>query len=1156
MELSLKQKAENSYQNLYDLISTQFYNNVDKVLKYRAFLEDLLTFIISTYPNFDKTDLNSKISFLKKNNILNKEHAFYAHNIRKTGNKAAHRLNFVISNIEEKACLYCLLNVFKYLTKEPIPQNIFDYYSPYIEDIKYYLNNLELELKKSSKDTYSFYGIIEEINIPKNIDEVNHFTIKVDTDDFDYVDVKIWDNVNYKGMGSNLTLLSKILRVGDKLYFDNLLKYNDIPNTFFTTFDTLVVLNPDYLLEVTELSNYRIDNDFAYKNRLDKYELYFVDNFFYTTPNYNLFIGNVVNQILDDYIIAIKTSNVYNFDKTFEKVCKNKALDLIYLLGTQGRFNTTEKVKYYTLAKEHEANIIGVVNKYKDFDISIEPTFISDKYGLHGRLDLLIKYNDFQMDIVELKSGKRKRAIEPSHAAQTICYDLLIKSAFEKRFGDNYILYSNDTVENGNLTNGITAEKEVMALDNFSDEKIDNTNFELKKLRNVNIQKLLLTRNFIVRYELELSQGNFDIFKELEKINKDNKIPWYLKNKVDEVLNLINSLNGVSKDYFWGFLRFIYKELVIAKIGCNEYSHYHKGFSSLWNDSLQEKEDKHLALTRLKIKNIDEDFNVVFSWEHLKDVDFDVELTPFREGDYVIIYPMYENYKIDPLSNQLLKAEVKEISDINITVKLFTKLTSQQFLRDFSYWCIESYNSDMNIKVMLKSLYAFMRGDDRVRELVLCKRRPEFDNAIKIKNDRLDEYQILNVEKAVNAKDYYLIQGPPGSGKTSGVLVEIVKNLLEHDEKDIYIIAYTNRAVDEIIGNLIKNNIECLKIGDFDGDNGWKFLVNNHSLEDVYYKFKKTRVIVSTVLKLQFYPHLLKVKQFGTLIVDEATQILEPMIVGLLSYFDKWILIGDENQLPAVTEQSTSAKCNLKSLNDIGLYSFAESLFLRLKVNAINKGWDDCYGMLQYHYRMHEKLAEFVNNEFYNNKLIPKTNRQKNKIVGYNCGDVLLDKIFSNNRVAFISTPIQNSNKINDYEAKLVARIVEYVHKIYGDNFDYAKSLGVITPFKAQILNIKKYLKPEYKNITIDTVERYQGSERDIIIISFALNNPFMIFSVKSESNEIVDRKLNVALTRAKDHLVLIGNDDILKSDPIYHKLLKYIEKENGIYRIGNSVDW
>jgi DNA replication ATP-dependent helicase Dna2 len=300
----------------------------------------------------------------------------------------------------------------------------------------------------------------------------------------------------------------------------------------------------------------------------------------------------------------------------------------------------------------------------------------------------------------------------------------------------------------------------------------------------------------------------------------------------------------------------------------------------------------------------------------------------------------------------------------------------------------------------------------------------------------------------------------------------------------------------------------------------------------------------------------LKVKQFGTLIVDEATQILEPMIVGLLSHFDKWILIGDENQLPAVTQQSTSAKCNLKSLNDIGLYSFAESLFLRLKVNAINKGWDDCYGMLQYHYRMHEKLAEFVNNEFYNNKLIPKTNRQKNKIVGYNCGDELLDKIFSNNRVAFISTPIQNSNKINDYEAKLVARIVEYVHKIYGDNFDYAKSLGVITPFKAQILNIKKYLKPEYKNITIDTVERYQGSERDIIIISFALNNPFMIFSVKSESNEMVDRKLNVALTRAKDHLVLIGNDDILKSDPIYHKLLKYIEKENGIYRIGNSVDW
>ena len=75
------------------------------------------------------------------------------------------------------------------------------------------------------------------------------------------------------------------------------MKYNDIPNTFFTTFDTLVVLNPDYLLEVTELSNYRIDNDFAYKNRLDKYELYFVDNFFVKSGDYYKISEKITNCI-------------------------------------------------------------------------------------------------------------------------------------------------------------------------------------------------------------------------------------------------------------------------------------------------------------------------------------------------------------------------------------------------------------------------------------------------------------------------------------------------------------------------------------------------------------------------------------------------------------------------------------------------------------------------------------------------------------------------------------------------------------------------------------------------------------------------------------------------------------------------------------------
>lgn len=106
--------------------------------------------------------------------------------------------------------------------------------------------------------------------------------------------------------------------------------------------------------------------------------------------------------------------------------------------------------------------------------------------------------------------------------------------------------------------------------------------------------------------------------------------------------------------------------------------------------------------------------------------------------------------------------------------------------------------------------------------------------------------------------------------------------------------------------------------------------------------------------------------------------------------------------------------------------------------------------------------------------------------------------------------------------------------------------MGVITPFRAQIANIRNHLDSKLQDITIDTVERFQGSERKIIIVSFAVKSTTQLGAIQSLNDGGVDRKLNVAITRAKDHLILIGSEDVLIKDKIFKKLIDFVKAKNG----------
>ena len=149
---------------------------------------------------------------------------------------------------------------------------------------------------------------------------------------------------------------------------------------------------------------------------------------------------------------------------------------------------------------------------------------------------------------------------------------------------------------------------------------------------------------------------------------------------------------------------------------------------------------------------------------------------------------------------------------------------------------------------------------------------------------------------------------------------------------------------------------------------------------------------------------------------------------------------------------------------------------------------------------------------------------------------------------------MEDSNKINRHEATIVAQLVKGIYELCSLNglpVDAGKRIGIIVPFRNQIALIGKALRelqlPDTDSITIDTVERYQGSQRDIILYSTTISQPYQldILSVTTTDNgTLIDRKLNVALTRAKKQLFMVGNEKILRRSPLYRQFIEQYKIE------------
>ncbi|MDW8220688.1 MAG: DEAD/DEAH box helicase [Bacteroidota bacterium] len=900
--------------------------------------------------------------------------------------------------------------------------------------------------------------------------------------------------------------------------------------TYQTTSTSMVILEPDYLVNVTELAR-------CVNNTQDKTPYpALLNKLLPKHTNQSLATGKIVNYLFD----ALIENPDGDFDALFHAAVLQNSLSIIALQAE----NTNVVEELREQCKECFDNIRSVLPRLQWDIASIEPSFISPLYGLQGRLDLMIEYtgNDTatpsqRKTIVELKNSKPPAIatdVRNDHAEQVTGYNLLLDSCFPERSGDSCILYARTTVN---------------PLRNVAN------NYNSK-------QQLLMLRNHIIAQEHQLMNRDSTFFKTIT--NSASHYGNFQQKDVQRFAEVWHRASSLARKYFRVFTSFVAREHWAACVGGSSES---EGFARLWRKPLDEKLAEYTALAYLKLSLEDSDIERMHL--HFYYTEHTPSVTTFRAGDIVILYPhrAHDNDTQMFLRSALLKGHIKSISHQHVVVSLRNKqlLSSsnqRSFLEHAEWWAIEPdfYSSEFNSQYT--SLYEFLQAPEPKQKLLLGCQQPTCDESIRHRveqtrfPDALTPQQHQCLAQALSTCDYFLLQGPPGTGKTSRMLKSMALFLYHEMHETVLFLAFTNRAVDEICDALVSANLDFLRLGSQEStkhtDRILYTLLAGKSINEAATIIKRRRIVVSTISSFLRNSEITRILHFDTVIVDEASQVVEPQLIGILSKFRRCILIGDEKQLPAVVLQPDSGvRVKNTEMHEISLYDLRTSLFERLLIQCKKNGWTHAYTTLSQQGRMHVDVAAFPNKEFYNSILTPLSERQTlplNKLrIPIPSELAPLSDVLETHRVIFWNSPAEQHTKIHHVEAQRAALLAEFFWQEAGTSF-HSQSIGIITPFRAQIANIIRCMPTDLRNcVSVDTVERYQGSERDVIILSYAVNFSSQISAIQSLSLDgTIDRKLNVALTRARERIIVLGRYDILSKSPIFAAFINFIRQNGG----------
>lgn len=900
-------------------------------------------------------------------------------------------------------------------------------------------------------------------------------TIQADTPDGEI----LIDYANTEG-GRDFAYLRKVLREGMQL---NLLDCHVgdviIPG--------IVVVEPDFMLDISALASCFT----AYGH----HPLLYTISRLKPKPNTQaVLLGNFAGTALDDIIhnpqVTLQQSLQRSYREQAERFATCEDFD-------QEKFEAEAAVQMQNIRET--VKILHSQFSILNSQALLEPSFVCEKLGLQGRVDLMT--SDMHL-LVEQKSGKNAKIDYQSHDAhgvqlenhyvQLLLYYGILRYNFEKSDAqvDTRLLYSRYSPDKG-----------LVAVNYY------RTLFrEAIKLRNqIVATELLIAREGFGRI---IPLLNADII--YKGVTRDGYFHHYILPSLLTLNAQLSTLNPLERAYYERMMTFVYREQRAQKLGSSEQTLHHAGGcgSDLWLMPLSEKQEQGNIMQRLHIierekTDVDGGYDMITLQRQPDETTLN-----FRVGDMVYLY-QYED-EPDVRKQILYKGTLQEMDGLKVVVMLNDGQQNESvFAPSDCLWAIEHGGSDVGTNSSIRSIHQFILSSSRKKDLLLGQRAPEADTSQKLYKTYNPHYDDI-IQRVKQARDYFLLVGPPGTGKTSMALRFIVEEELTatapvgSSSDNILLMAYTNRAVDEI-----------------------RAMLQEAGLED------DERIVTGTTSMMQARPFLLEGRHFSLAVVDEASQVLEPGLIGLLSseQIDRFVLIGDHKQLPAVVQQNPEdARIDDPLLKAIGLTDCRQSLFQRLYNWEVSQGRTQFVGTLSHQGRMHPDVAQFASQHFYGSWLTPvPVAHQQETTLNYNVPPQdTLDTALQQHRMAFF-----------EGDTEMVIALAQRIRRFYGERFDPQKTLGIIVTYRKQIAAIRTAV----PDVSIDTVERYQGSQREVIIYAVGIDRHYqMDFLTAStfvdDEGQMVDRKLNVALTRARRQMLIVGHSAILRENELFRQLI------------------
>ncbi|CAH0547646.1 unnamed protein product [Brassicogethes aeneus] len=790
----------------------------------------------------------------------------------------------------------------------------------------------------------------------------------------------------------------------------------------------------------------------------------------------------------------------------------------------------------------------GVISNVAD----IEENIWCPELGLKGKVDVTIETGDKKVMPLELKTGRASCSLE--HRGQVMLYVMMMnKLGYEVPAG--LLLYLREGVLK-EIPMSTQEQRDIMMLRNelayYLNRNPVLTVDTNTKITNVTVPELPEPINHRACQNCAYNVICASFIRYNKEDVSSNKTLQNIQNE---------ALNHISDDHLKYFMH--WNSLLALESNCN--SKMGKSLREIYTKTPTEREPNGRCIINLKISKVGQELN--FICEHsFEKIDFNNSYNFLSAGINENAYVIVSTDKRPAVAAGF----VHYIDAKSITVYLERDL-SKKFPN--SSFHIDTYDSNSIQTYNMASLTLLLELTERseqLRKIIVDKVTPTFETklpkVVATKGTpilkRLNRVQQRAVLKAIAARDYFLIKGMPGTGKTT-TIVALVQLLVELG-KSVIITSHTHSAVDNVCTRLIKWGVKFMRLGAESRINpnlkqySEHYLTKNcnspEELEQVY----NSQLVLAVTCLGSGHPVLSK-RTMDICIVDESTQVLQTSVIRPIYAAKTFILIGDPDQLPAV----------VKSLDAVKL-GMTESIFDRLNSTEATIA-------LNLNFRMNTPITTLANALTYKGELQIGNDSVANATLNLPHlesvkKDLHTEKWILNilkndldNSVIFLDTgptwkmhkttqssENEQDNKCsNKHEASIVARLVDAFLKA---GVPYT-NIGVIAPFRAQVALLSATL--EGSKIDVSTVDQFQGKDKNLIFFSCTKSR-----EEKKKSDvefEILEdkRRLNVAITRAKNKLILVGDVETLKQYSTFKKLLGSLEEQ--IVQLKdkeNGFDW